>query len=285
MAGQAEYLQFPIRGDKIGMRVHVREHVYHGTTPFQIIDVHDTSALGRVLLLDGHVQFAELDEHAYHEALVQIPLLSLPSPRRILVIGGGDGGVLREAAKHAGVERIDLVEIDREVIEVSKGFFPAVSGGAFGDPRVSVFVQDAFPFVRNTKTPYDLIVLDATDVYVEDDAALSEQLFSRDFYVDCLNALSPEGLFVTQADNHVFCPYSLRSILATLSSVFPRTGCYQAAVPSFGGFSAFAWASKGAELRKSMPSTNISLRYLNDATYRFALNMLEFGDFSSTLQA
>lgn len=278
MDGPSEYLEFPIRGEKISLRVQVRERRHHQVTPFQTIDVYDTWSLGKVLLLDGHIQLAELDEHAYHEALMQVPLLSLDNRSRILVIGGGDGGALREAAKHSDVKCIDLVEIDGNVIEVSKKYFPEVSAGAFDDPRVNVFVEDAFPFVRNTRTPYDLIVLDATDVYEEGDEALSERLFSRDFYVDCLGALAPHGLFVTQSDNHIFCPYSLKANLAMLASVFPQIGCYQAAVPSFGGFSAFAWASKGPGLRRSMPVANIPLEYLNESTYSFALHMLGFAE-------
>jgi spermidine synthase len=272
-----QHLQFPIRGDKIAMTVGVREHVHQRQTEFQRIDVYDTFALGKVLFLDGHVQLSEFDEYAYHEALIHIPMLSLKDPRRVLVVGAGDGGVLRELVKHNGLERIDMVEIDRGVIEVSKEFLSGVSAGAFDDPRVRLHIGDAFPFLKQVIEPYDLIVMDVTDVYEDEEGALSEQLFTRDFYVDCLNALTDQGVLVTQADNHVFCPYSLSGILSMFASVFPKVGCYQATVPSFGGFSAFAWAGKEFEARKTFPlGCDLELRYLNDATYRFAFSMLDF---------
>lgn len=270
-------LTIPIRGEKISMQVAVSEHVHHRVTPFQAIDVYDTEALGRVLLLDGHVQLSTFDEHAYHESLVHIPMLSIPSPSRALVVGGGDGGVLRELVKHKSLSRIDMVEIDAGVIEVSREFLPRVSDGALDDPRVQLRIQDAFPFLQLVREPYDLIVLDVTDVYEGEDGALSEQIFTEGFYRDCFAALSETGMIVTQADNHVFCPYSLAAILEMFGSVFPKVGCYQAAVPSFGGYSAFAWASKGQDMSLAMPDTRgLTLRYLNGATYGFALRMLDF---------
>lgn len=255
------------------MRVGVRSHVHSAKTDYQTIDIVDTHVFGRMLLLDGHVQLSTLDEHAYHEALVHIPMLSLDSPRRALVVGGGDGGVLRELMKHPTLETIDLVEIDQGVIDACWEYLPELNGGALNDPRVNIFVQDAFPFVKRTATPYDFIVMDSTDTYEDEEGALSEQLFTRDFYVDCHQALSPSGILVTQADNLVFCPYSIRGILAMFSSVFEKIGTYQAIVPSFGGFSGYAWASKSTSidhLKVLMRLDTISTRYLNRYTVGFA---------------
>src|SRR5688572_17099164 len=111
------HLSFPIRGDKLSMRVAVKEHLHHQVTQYQTIDIYDTEVFGKVLLLDGHVQLSVLDERAYHESLVHIPMLSLDSPKRALVVGGGDGAVLRELCKHATLETIDMVEIDQGVID------------------------------------------------------------------------------------------------------------------------------------------------------------------------
>ena len=113
-------LTFPIRSDKLTMTASVREQLLHRQTEFQTIDILDTEVFGRVLLLDNHIQLTELDEHAYHEALVQIPLLSMDQPKTALVIGGGDGGVLRELAQHPSIEHVDMVEIDSGVIEASR---------------------------------------------------------------------------------------------------------------------------------------------------------------------
>ncbi len=272
----SDFLTFPIRGVKISMSVEVKSHLLHKKTEFQTIDIYDTEALGKVLLLDGHVQLAEFDEHAYHEALVQIPMLSLADPKRALVVGGGDGGVLRELCKHSGLQRIDMVEIDHMVIDSSVQFLPEVSAGAFDDPRVKLHIADAFGFLKEVSEPYDLIVMDITDVYEGEDGALSEQLFTDEFHQDCKAALSETGILVTQADNLVFCPYSLEGILKTLRGLFPKVGAYQALVPSFGGFSGFAWGSKGGTVASSFPGASIELRYLNPVTWALAFENLSF---------
>lgn len=274
-----DHLTFPIRSDKLSMTASVREHLLSRRTEFQQIDILDTDAFGRVLLLDNHIQLTELDEHAYHEALVQIPLLSMDQPRSALVIGGGDGGVLRELAKHPSIEHVDMVEIDSGVIEASREYLPGVSDGAFDDPRMHVHVADAFPFVKHTQRKYDLIVADSTDTYEEEDGALSEMLFTDEFYPDCANALAETGILVTQADNLLFCPYSLENIQAMFARVFPKTGSYQAIIPSFGGFSGYCWASKGAEVAARFPAdkaAGLNLRYLNDATWSYAFAKLAF---------
>lgn len=261
------------------MTVAVRERLLSRKTEFQQIDILDTEVFGRILLLDNHIQLTELDEHAYHEALVQIPLLSMTEPKSALVIGGGDGGVLRELAKHKSIEHVDMVEIDAGVIEASRECLPGVSDGAFCDPRMHIHVADAFPFVKQTQRKYDLIVADSTDTYEEEDGALSEMLFTDEFYRDCFNALSDTGILVTQADNLLFCPYSLESIQAMFDRVFPKTGSYQAIIPSFGGFSGYCWASKGADLSSIFPNSKtegMNLRYLNEATWAYAFAKLAF---------
>ena len=164
-------LYIPTRSDKLGLQVDVRATLLDRQTEFQRVQVVDTLALGRVLLLDGHVQLSEIDEHAYHESLVHVPLLSVPGARRALVVGGGDGGVIREICRHRSIEHIDFVEIDQGVIEACLEAMPFVSGGAFDDPRVRLHVGDAITFVREAREPYDLIVVDCTDVYEEEDEA------------------------------------------------------------------------------------------------------------------
>jgi len=260
------------------MTVRVRERVFKRTTEFQTIEIVETDVFGRVLLLDGHIQLTEFDEHAYHEALVQVPMLSLGVPRSALVIGGGDGGVLREICRHVSIERVDLVEIDAGVLEACKEHLPELSGGAFDDPRVTVHIADAFEFAKTCARRYDLIVADSTDVYEGEDGALSERLFTEVFFGDCHQALSDGGLLVTQADNLVFCPYSLEEILAIFRRVFACTGSYLGLVPSFGGYSGFAWASRGASVASAWPGARgLDLRYLTPATWALALSGARFG--------
>lgn len=268
-----KFVEFPIRSTKLSMRAEVKEWIRHEVTTFQTIDIVDTYIFGRVLFLDGHVQLSEFDEHAYHESLVHIPLLSMGQPLRALVVGGGDGGVLRELAKHDSLQAIDMVEIDEAVINACRSDLPSLSGGAFDDPRVKLHIADAFEFVRNVREPYDLIIMDVTDTYEDEEGEISEKLFTDAFHIDCRNALKEKGLLVSQADNQVFCPYSLDGVLDTFSNHFDKTGWYQALIPSFGGYSAFAWASnKGGvnftHVLKVIDS--ISCRYLSEATLAIA---------------
>lgn len=273
----SETLTFPIRSDKFTMSVQVKNHLFHEQSAFQTIDFYDTEAFGKMLFLDGHVQLAELDEHVYHECLVHIPLLNASNPGKALIVGGGDGGVLRELLKWP-LEQVDLVEIDERVIAASKSAWPGLSAGAFEDPRANVMIQDAFKYVQGCRETYDLVVMDSTDVYEEDDASLSQMLFTREFYADLARLLADDGFVVTQADNLVFCPYSLRAIEAEFGAVFARTGSYHAAIPSFGGYSGYCWASKGAAVSSVWTATARieGLRYLNPARYSAAFEPLPF---------
>jgi spermidine synthase len=264
-------LTFPIRSDKLQYEVAYKNHVSYLKTDFQQIDIYDTYAFGKVLLLDGHVQLAVLDEHCYHEALVHPVALSLSEAKRALIVGGGDGGALRELVKHKNLETIEMVEIDEGVVETCKLHLPEVSAGAFEDERVVLHIADAFGFLKNVETPYDIIVMDVTDVYEEDDESLSESLFGDDFHRDVCNALSESGFLVTQADNLVFCPYSMNGILTMLEKYFNNVGSYWALVPSFGGFSGFAWASHNSTLANSLPKNDLNLRYLSPTTYQLGL--------------
>lgn len=257
------------------MTASVKAHVAHEKSAFQTIDVIDTDPFGRALLLDGHIQLTEMDERAYHEALVQIPLMALPEALAALVVGGGDGGVIREIARHPEIERIDMVEIDEGVVRVCREHLPSLSAGAFDDPRVHLHLTDAFPYVKEAQAKYDLIVVDSTDTYEEEEGEISEMLFTDGFYGDLRRLLAPGGIVVTQADNSVFCPYSMEDIRAMFGRVFPRVGTYQALVPSFGGFSGFVWASEGRDARAPF-APRVELRYLNEATYALAFAELRF---------
>jgi spermidine synthase len=272
------HLTFPIRGDKLSMNVGYHRVLADEDSDFQRIEILDTPMYGRILLLDRHIQLSTRDEHAYHEPLVQIPLLAMEAPRRALVVGGGDGGVIRELCRDPRLERIDMVEIDEAVIRLCREHLPELSDGAFDDPRVHLHVGDAFAFVNGSDDAYDLIVADSTDVYEDEDEAISEQLFTDDFYRDCRRILSDGGVLVTQADNPVYCDFSVTSVLATFRRLFPKAGRYHSLVPSFGGFSAFCWASKGLEVPQDPSALDFApFRYLSETTYRLAFEELPFG--------
>jgi spermidine synthase len=273
----SDRLQFPIRSDKLSMNAHVVRRLFQERSQFQLIEIVETEAFGKLLMLDGHIQLTALDEFAYHEALVQIPLLNITEPSTALIVGGGDGGVLREIARWNSITSVDMVEIDEKVVRACAAHWPELSHGAFDDPRVKMHYEDAFGFVKRQTQPYDLIVVDCTDVYEEEEGELSERLFSDEFYSDCRRLLSEKGFVVTQADNLVFCPYSLQAVSEMFSRVFPAEGSYWAVVPSFGGFSGFCWGSLGAKISPVIPRELPSgVRYLSPVTYALAFSPLPF---------
>ncbi len=272
-------ITFPIRSDRFTQTVRITETVASVRSEFQQIDILDCEAFGRVLLLDGHIQLSSLDEHAYHEGLVQVPMLSLKEPKRALIVGGGDGGALREIRRHPSIERVDMVEIDSMVVEVCQRHLPELSAGAFDDRRVVLHIQDAFEYVKRDLEPYDLVVVDSTDVYEDEEGELSERLFTQPFYRDVKRLLSPNGIVVTQSDNVVFCPYSEREVLALFKGVFERVGAYFALVPSFGGFSGFVWGSRGASLAPALDAdaaNRLGLAYLTPETYALGMAPVPF---------
>lgn len=271
----SDRLEFPVRGAKLTITTTVRERVFSRRSEFQQIDIYDSELFGRILLLDGHIQLTTLDERSYHEALVHVPLMNLRDPRRALVIGGGDGGVLRELVRYPSLERIDMAEIDPMVIEACREHLPQLSAGAFDDPRLALVIGDALEFVQRAEGPIDLVVVDCTDIFEDVEGELSEGLFSESFYRRVAELLSDEGVVVSQADNPIFCPFVLEQLLPILERTFPHSGTYNALVPSFGGASAFAWASKGtrlAERWEDLPSPREDLVTLSPVAYDFAFS-------------
>lgn len=271
-------LDYPIRSDKLRMVTEITGTLCDVQSPFQRIEIVETPCLGKMLLLDRHVQLAEVDERAYHEALVLIPLLSIDQPKRALVIGGGDGGVLRELCRSTSLEEIFMLEIDKEVVDQCQAHLPGLSNGAFDDPRVKLIIGDAYQEIKKLEGKFDLIITDVTDVYEEEDESLSERIFTLDFYRDLNERLTDGGFVVTQADNMLFCPYSLEGILEDFSKAFSAVGSYWSVIPSFGGLSGFAWGSRGANLNPKWPShAPAGLSYLNSATWNLAQIPLPLG--------
>lgn len=269
-------LTFPIRGELLTMTVETSDHVAHVQSEFQTIDIYNSVAFGKLLFLDGHIQLSDLDERAYHECLVRPALLNSHQAKRVLVVGGGDGGAIRELCRFESLECIDMVEIDAAVIDTCRKHMPSLSDGAFDDPRVHVHVGDAFPYVKAIEQPYDVIVLDSTDTYEDETGELSEALFTREFYEDCSRALVAGGYVVTQADNPVFCRYSLDDIIRRFGEVFPVVGSYLGLVPSFGGYSAFAFATSGTHMATAWQPGWQRGAYLGPETYALAMSNLSF---------
>jgi spermidine synthase len=218
--------------------------LYRETTEHQDLVIFENAIFGRVLALDGVIQTTERDDHVYHEMLAHVPILAHGGVRDVLIVGGGDGGCLREVARHA-VASITMVEIDRTVIELSKTYLPMLSAGAFSDPRLDLVIADGNAFVHETERRFDVIIVDSTDPI-----GPGEILFSEEFYAGCKRCLATGGVLVTQNGVPMVQADEVRDSYQRLSRLFADTSFYLAAVPSYsGGAMTFGWATDDASLR------------------------------------
>jgi spermidine synthase len=247
---------------------HYDEILFQTQTPFQSIAVYRAPVLGRVLVLDGIIQTTEADEFIYHEMLVHVPMMSVPAPRRVMIVGGGDGGSLREVLKHP-IERVDLVEIDAGVIEASRAHLPSLNehGRAFDDTRVNVVIEDAFKYMQAHRGEYDVIVVDSTDPI-----GMAEALYSDEFYRLCRDALAPAGALSAQDGVVFFQRDEAARTVASLRRLGLHAGCYLAAVPTYyGGSMTFGIAGRAAAVLAPDPAT-LEQRYagLTGATRHYS---------------
>ena len=226
-----------------GQRFRVKRELAHVQSAFQDIQIFESHTHGRVMVLDGCIQITERDEFIYQEMLAHVPLLEHGRARQVLIIGAGDGGVLRRALMHANVERATLVEIDGEVIRLSREFLPSIGGGAWTDPRAQIIVGDGIAYVRDAASEsFDVIIVDSTDP-----AGVGEVLFSDAFYADCARILTARGVIVNQCGVPFMQADELRDTSARRRRVFPHVSAYTAAVPTYvGGLMALGFASKDA---------------------------------------
>jgi len=191
------------------------------------------------LTLDDVIQTTEFDEFSYHEMISHVPLFSHPNPRRVLVIGGGDGGTVREAIKHPTVERIDMCEIDEGVVISCKKHMPTLSE-KLTDPKVHLHYMDGAEWARNHKGEYDVIIVDSSDPI-----GPAEVLFKQPFYEDCKNALTDDGILVTQAENFFLHPAIIKNLFNFGKDMFPIHDYYYTVVPTYpGGMIGFTFFSK-----------------------------------------
>ncbi|MBW5894673.1 polyamine aminopropyltransferase [Pectobacterium polaris] len=220
--------------------------LYHEKTDHQDLIIFENDALGRVMALDGVVQTTERDEFIYHEMLTHVPLLSHGSAKRVLIIGGGDGGMLREVSRHRGVEHITMVEIDAGVVEFCRQYLPNHSAGSYDDPRFNLVIDDGVNFVRQCSEKFDVIISDCTDPI-----GPGESLFTSDFYQGCARCLNEGGIFVAQNGVCFLQQDEAVGSHKKLSHYFKDVSFYQAAIPTYyGGIMTFAWASNSPALRQ-----------------------------------
>jgi spermidine synthase len=229
-----------------GQRFRVIRELARVTSAFQEIVVFESASHGRVMLLDGVVQITEADEFVYQEMLAHVPLLAHGDARRVLIIGAGDGGVLRRVLQHRNVERAVMVEIDGEVIRLAREHLPAIGGDAWNDPRAEVLVADGIDHVaRAAPASFDVVIVDSTDP-----AGPGEVLFSEAFYAGCARLLTDRGIVVNQCGVPFMQAEELRETSLRRARAFADVGAYVAAVPTYvGGYMALGWAAKDPAAR------------------------------------
>nr|WP_281361162.1 polyamine aminopropyltransferase [Kroppenstedtia pulmonis] len=225
-----------------GITSKITRTLHHEQTDYQTLDVIETKQFGRMLVLDGMVMTTDRDEFAYHELLAHVGMVTHPNPRRVLVVGGGDGGVIREVLKHPSVEKAVLCEIDRRVIEVSQEFFPEIAG-ALTDSRVEIRVEDGIQHIKAHPDTYDVILVDSTEPI-----GPAEGLFQKPFYQGIEQALRLEGVMVAQTESPWFNRDLIRQVYRDIASVFPVTRLYTGSVPTYpSGLWSFTLGSKGRD--------------------------------------
>lgn len=222
-----------------GITAKVQETYVNEQTPFQHLVMQETEEFGTMLVLDGMVMTTVKDEFVYHEMVTHPALFTHPNPKQVLVVGGGDGGVIREIMKHPSVEKAVLVEIDDKVIEYAKKYLPNIAG-ELDNPRVEVIVNDGYMHILNSKHQYDVILVDSTEP-----VGPAAPLFERGFYQGIYEALKEDGLFVAQTDNPWFKAGLIQQVNHDVKEIFPIVRVYAANIPTYpSGLWTFTMGSK-----------------------------------------
>ena len=210
-----------------GITAKINKTLHTEQTDFQKLDMVETEEFGNMLLLDGMVMTTQKDEFVYHEMVAHVPLFTHPNPENVLVVGGGDGGVIREVLKHPSVKKATLVDIDGKVIEYSKIYLPEIAG-KLEDPRVDVQVGDGFMHIAESENEYDVIMVDSTEP-----VGPAVNLFTKGFYAGISKALKEDGVFVAQTDNPWFTPELITNVQRDVREIFPITRLYIANIPTY----------------------------------------------------
>jgi spermidine synthase len=216
-----------VKGFMIGVKID--KVVFTKRTKYQHLAIYDTPQLGRILTLDNVIQTTEKYEYLYHESIVHVPLFSHQNPEDVLIIGGGDGGTLREVLKHPEVKRAVMVDIDGDVVEASKQYLPLWNTG-FSDPRAQVLIQDGIKFVAETDEKFDVVLVDSTDP-----EGPGLVLFTPEFYKNIAKILKPGGIMCAQTESPLATPEMVREIYQRIAKVFPVAKLFVAPVPSYPG--------------------------------------------------
>jgi len=254
-----------------GQYFRVENELYRDKTEHQDLIIFENAELGRVMALDGVVQTTERDEFIYHEMMAHVPILAHGHAKKVLIIGGGDGGMLREVCRHTQVESVTMVEIDAGVVEFCRQYLPNHNAGAYDDPRFNLVIDDGVKFVNQTNETFDVIISDCTDPI-----GPGESLFTSEFYQGCERCLNPGGIFVAQNGVCFLQQDEAVNSHQKLNHYFSDVSFYQAAIPTYyGGIMTFAWATNSPEhcqldaktLQARFDAADIACRYYNPAIH------------------
>lgn len=261
--------------ENVRLSIRVDRQVYSGQSQFQRIDVFDSPDFGRFLVLDGYMMLTQRDEFIYHEMITHIPMAVHPNVENVLIVGGGDGGAVRELLKYDTIRHIDLVEIDKQVVDVCKEYLP-FTACSLDDPRVSVHFADGLRFVRSIVEKYDLIIVDSTDPF-----GPGEGLFTKEFYGNCFKALREDGIMVNQHESPFYTndAQAVQRAHKRIVQSFDTSMVYQAHIPTYpSGHWLFGFSTKKYHPLKDFKATqwkalNISTKYYNTQLHQgsFAL--------------
>lgn len=234
----------------------VDEVICHRRTKHQNLSIFRSPYFGRVLALDGVVQLTERDEHFYHEMLAHVALHAHPQPSDVLIIGGGDGGTLREVLKHLIVQRVLMIELDLGVIEAAREFLPSLSSG-FADPRVRILETEGSAYMKKTEEKFDLIIMDSTDP-----VGPAQSLFTIEFFSNAISVLKPDGMFVAQTESLHFHRTFIREVQQKLSKVFKLVDLYTVPLATYAGnWWTFSIASKSHDPRQLARKVQVPTKY------------------------
>ncbi len=244
----------------VALSLEIEKVLYSKKSKFQQIDLYQTKNFGKMLVLDGIIQLTEFDEFAYHEMLAHIPLFAHPNPENILIIGGGDGGILREVSRHDFVKHIDFCEIDEDVIKVSKEFLPDIAC-KFDDPRVNINLEDGNDYVHKQKNKYDVIIVDSSDPI-----GPGEVLFQLQFYKGLKAALKQDGIIAAQGESFFLHKEQVMDLARITKKLFKIQAYSYVLVPTYpGGNIGICLGSLEYELKK--PNRRVGKNILNQLKY------------------
>ncbi len=253
----------------------ISDILYNGKTEFQSVQVIDTPGFGKCLILDGKIQCSEVDEFIYHESLVHPPMITHPKPETVFIVGGGEGATLREVLAHGTVKRVVMVDIDKQVVGISKEFLPSLSQGSFEDSRLELLHVDALKYLDETQEKFDVVIIDLTEPLEEGPAYL---LYTREFYQGLKDKLAPDGVVALQSGStSMIISLGFIAVANTLRTAFSVVAPYQAEIPSFGGTWGFTVASQSLDPLELSPEEvdrrissriNKTLRFYDGLTHR-----------------